>query len=239
MEDLRLMVSVNVTPPEIWWFSFLPLIVVGAVILGLIFLIVIGILVSRRVTVTMRASGAVALTLASILLLSGLWCMFLSPTIAYSETRGSFYSPISIDGFKSWSYTFSVYKGDILSGSVDGIKRFDGFNATGKAFNLRIYDSDNIVIWSQPNVTNTYFSIEALKSGMYKVEVQNPNEQAVEINVQVSVTAKVTYRPLEPVGQWLSLISLPIFGLGMWASGVFAAAQRKEKRETVNTNVQQ
>lgn len=232
-----MMNPMNAAPPELWWTSFLPLIIVGVVILGVIFFIVLGILLSRHVTITIKTSGAIALTLASILLLSGLWCMFLSPTTAYSETKESFYSRISIEGLKSWNYTSNVQKGDTLTGYVDSIRVYDGLsNASDKTFNLRIYDPDKDVVWFETNVPYAHFSVNALKSGVYKVEVQNPNRQAIECNVQIAVSTKVTYRPLEPLGQWLSLVSLPIFGFGMWASGLFAIIQRKEKKETVNIN---
>jgi len=223
--------AVEVAPPESWWLSFLPLIVVGAVILGLIFLIVFGMLISRRVTITVRTGGAVALTLASILLLSGLWCMFLSPLMTYSETKDSFYSPVSIDGLGNWSYSLSAHEEDTLGGSVDGVRAYDLPNGSGKTFNLRIYDPDNSVVWSETNITYRYFSVKALKSGVYKVEVQNPNQQPIECYIQITISEKVTYRPLEPLGQWLSLVSLPTFGFGMWASGVFAIMQKKEMKE--------
>lgn len=202
----------------------MPLIIAGVVILGFIFLIVLVIFVSRRVTITMKTGGAVALTLASILLLSGLWCMFLSPTMTYSETKESFHNRIPIQVFKSWSYNFSLQKGDTLYGSADGLREY---NAPEKAFNIYIYDPDGNIIWSETNISYTYFNIKALKSGLYRFVAQNPNPHIIGCYIQITVSAKVTYRPLEPVGQWLSLISLPVFGLGMWASGVFALRRKK------------
>mgnify|MGYP001100245929 FL=1 len=74
------------TQPVTWWYSILPLIIAGVVILGVMFLIVLGLLIARRVTITVKTGGAVTLTLASVLLLSGLWCMGLSPTATYPET---------------------------------------------------------------------------------------------------------------------------------------------------------
>jgi len=223
-------------PPEMWWTSFLPLIIVGVVILGVLFLLVLGILMSRRVTITMRTGGAVALTLASILFLTGLWSMFLSPMATYQETKDSFYNAVLIDGLKTWEYTFSVQEGDTVGGSI-GIRIDGGPNASGKTFNLRIYDANNNVVWSEANTTySKYFNIRALNSGVYKVEVQNLNRETIEVYVQITISAKVTFRPLDPLGQWLSLISLPIFGLGVWASGLFAARQRKGEKELVKVD---
>jgi len=222
---------VNVMPPEAWWLSYLPLIIVGIVILGVLFLIVFGVLISRRMTITMRTSGAVALTLASVLLLSGLWCMLLSPTSTYPETRSNFYDHISIDGLGNWSYTVNVQIGDTLFGSLDGVRVYDSpADASAKTFSIRVYDPEGNVVWSQTNVTYTYFNVESPKSGVMRVEIRNPSTQAIECNIQVTVSAKVIYRPLEPGGQWLSLISLPVFGFGIWASGLFAIIQKKEKK---------
>ncbi len=226
-----MMNDVNVMPAETWWISFLPLIIVGIVVLGVLFLIVFGILISRRVTITMRASGALSLTLASVLLLSGLWCMLLSPASTYPETKKSLYDHISIEGLGSWSYSVDVQEGDTLLGSVDGIRDYDSpAEASAKTLSVRVYDPDGNVVWSQTNVTYTYFNVESSKSGVMRVEIRNTSTQAIECNVQVTVSAKVTYRPLEPAGQWLSLISLPVFGFGMWASGLFAIMQKKEKK---------
>ena len=217
----------NVAPPTPWWYSFLPLIIVGVVALGFIFLVVLGILISRRVTITVRTGGALALTLASILLLSGLWCMFLSPTMEYTQTKDSFYREISIDGLESWSYSIDIQEKDNLVVSVDGIRAYNG---SGKAFNVYIYDPDGDVVWSEANTTYSHSTIKVLRSGVHRVEAQNPNQNAIECYVHVTVTAKVIYRVLEPLGQWLSLVSLPIFGLGMWASGVFAVMQKEYVR---------
>jgi len=224
-------------PPEMWWTSFLPLIIVGVVILGVIFLILFGILMSRRVTMTLRTGGAVALTLASILLLTGLWSMFLSPVVTYQETKDSFYNSVSIDGLKAWGYTFTVQDGDIIGGSVGGIRVDEVPDTAGKTFNLRIYDPSDNIIWSETNTTySKYFNIKAVRSGIYRAEVRNPNREDIECYVQVTISAKVTYRPLEPLGQWLSLISLPVFGLGIWASGLFTIMQKKEKKGSVNVH---
>ena len=175
-------------------------------------------------TVTRRTSGALALTLASILLLSGLWCMLLSPTTLDFPMKDTFSVRIQIDGLGVWSYPLSLEKGDILFGFVNG---------TGAVFNVDIYNPDgNIVtpVYSEANVSYSYFIIDIFKSGSYRLEVQNREQNAVEFRVQITVHSKVTVRPLEPLGQWLSLVSLPIYGLGIWASGVFTVIQKKEKK---------
>jgi hypothetical protein len=94
---------------------------------------------------------------------------------------------------------------------------------------VRIYDSDNDVLWSKSRVSYAYFNLKAPKTGDYRIEVQNPNKDVIEVNVQVTIRGEITHRPLNPAGQWLSLISLPIFGLGIWSSGLLR--QRKTRIE--------
>ncbi|KPV65220.1 MAG: hypothetical protein AOA65_0370 [Candidatus Bathyarchaeota archaeon BA1] len=176
----------NIAPPVPWWYAFLPLIIVGVVTIGIVCLIVVGILIGRRVTINLKTGGVVALTLASIILLSGLWCMFLTPTVTYSETKESFYRRISIDGLGAWSYPVSVQEGDTLFGSVEYIiKAYEGPPlppplSSVRTFNVRVYDPDDNIVWSETNVTYAYFNVKSSKSGVIKVEVRNPNQQAIE-----------------------------------------------------------
>jgi len=211
--------------------ALLPLIIVVVVVIGIIGLVVFGMLLSRRVTLTIKMGGAMALTLASIILLSGLWCMFLSPTMTYSDTRESFYRQVSIGGSTSWSYSFSVQEGETIDGSVDGIitsnaSFYISENST-KTFSIYVYDPNNNILWSQTDVTSAHLSIKALYSGVHRIEIRNPNPQSIDCYVYVSVYTKGTFRPLEPAGQWLSLISLPIFGFGIWASGLHTTLRKK------------
>jgi len=227
-----LVIQMDVVPPYTWWYTLVPLIIGGATVLGVIFLIVLGILASRRVTVSLRTGGAVTLTLASIILLSGLWCVFLSPTITHSETKESLYRNISISGSGNWSYSISMQERNTLMVSVSRDVRDS--DITGKVYRVYVYDPDGTVVRSETTTTYAQINLRALESGVYKVEAQNPNQQDIEFNVQIIVSAEVTYRPLEPLGQWLSLISIPIFGLGMWSSGLLAVLQKKpEKRPSI------
>ena len=150
--------------------------------------------------------------------------MVLSPTMTYSETKDSFYRQLSIGGLESWSYSIDVQVDDTLMIHADGIR---AYNDSSRNFSLYVYDPDGEIFQSETNTTYAHFSMKALKSGQYRIEVRNPNQSTVECNVQTTVSAKVTHRPLEPLGQWLSLMSLPIFGLGIWASGLFTIMRKR------------
>ncbi len=211
---------------SLYWYGIIPLIIIGAVILGVIFLVIIGLLVSRRVSVDLKVGGAITLTLASIILLSGFWCMFLSPTASYSHMKDSFYRQVSVTGSGEWIYSFDVERKNILSGSIN----FAGSSLNvGGIVNVSVIDPDGEVVWFEKLSSKSayvYFNLKALKSGVYQVRISNLIGEDVPLIVQVKVYEKVAYRPLEPLGQWLSLISLPIFGLGIWASDVISALRR-------------
>ena len=161
-----------------------------------------------------RSSGGIALTFASMILLSGLWCMFLSPTSSYYENRENSYTEISIDGQNNWVHDLEMFEEDTLDGSVNEVIAYEKMSSS--TFNFRIYDHNNNVIWSKYNVSNAYFNLKSIKSGEYTIELQNPNDQIVDCSIQFTVRSKIIHRPLNPIGQWLSIISLPIFGFGIW-----------------------
>lgn len=212
-------------------------IVIGAGVLGsifLLFLLILAFLSRGGQTISRRTGGALALTVALIILVSGLWCVYLSPTITYTEYKDSLYREISVEGQSSWSYAVDVLKGDTMDGSVSlYVVIYDRSpvvdkNFTDQTFSLFIYDPDGEIVWSQINVTYSYFTVKALKTGVHEIEVYNPNVEPIRGYVSFNIQGKVTVRPLEPLGQLMSLISLPIIGFGFWASGIYAVLRKRE-----------
>jgi len=212
-------------------------VVIGAGVLGslfLLFLLILAFLSRGGQTISRRTGGALALTVALIILVSGLWCVYLSPTLTYTEYKESFYREISVEGQSSWSYAVDVLKEDTMDGSVSlYVVIYDRSpivdkNFTDQTFSLFIYDPDGEIVWSQINVTYSYFTVKALKTGVHEIEVYNPNVEPIRGYVSFNVQGKVTVRPLEPLGQLMSLISLPIFGLGFWASGIYTVLRKRE-----------
>lgn len=203
-----------VYPP--WWFYFLPAFLIILIVITIIGLVAFGYVLGRRRIITFRTGGVLAITFASILLLSGIWCVFLSPATSYTETKESFSQTVSVAGNETWSRAFNLEINDFLAGSVDG-KPLETQPTQQPRFNIHIYDPNDNIVFSDVNVTYSYFNIEALQVGRYLFSVENPNPEKIDVYLHVSVRGKVTIRPLEPVGTWLSLISIPIFGLGVWA----------------------
>jgi hypothetical protein len=218
------MAVLDVFSPMRYGFGFSSLIMVCVSFVGIGILLGIGFLIGQRGAISIvrrlrcarRISGAIASTLALIILLSGLWCIFLSPTSTYYENRENFYTEISINGQDIWNYGFEMYEEDALDGSISVLRTYESNEGSSSIFNFRIYDQNNNVIWSRNSVSNAQFNLMFLRLGEYKIEVQNPNNKTVDYSIRFNIREKVTHRPLAPVGQCLSIISLPIFGLGIW-----------------------
>lgn len=179
----------------------------GLVILTFIFVSIL--LLRDRVLMSKRTGGAVTLTLASIILLSGIWCYALSPTVRRYEhdsiVRGE--KP-TIGASQIQTYYVELKEGERLTGDVSHEEA---------AFTLRIYDPEGDLIRSALNVTTSGLTVEALRSGSYRVEIENPNPESITPYIYIGKETEVPHRLLAPAGQWLSIISIPLFALGLWA----------------------
>jgi len=225
------------SPEPSVYVSIIPIFALGALFL-VGFILIFAFLFRGGQNISRKTGGALALTMALIVLFSGLWCVFLSPPATYTVYKDSLYRAISIDGRSGWNYAIEMVKGDTLDGSISPDSSVNPYmytegrcvfivNYTFPRFCLFIYDPDGISVWSQINTTNTYFNVKASKTGAYVVKVQNPNAETISCYISLSVQGKVTVRPLEPLGQWLSLISLPIIGLGVWAAEIYPRPKKE------------
>jgi len=188
--------------------------------------------------------GALTLTIASIILLSGIWCYYLSPTVDRTKVIDSYKYHLAIEKYTSRSITFPVEKGETITitvrapvvkippryeSTMHGVDYYylvpsEHLNRTSitvkvmviEKFNVKIFDPDGELISQELNVEHAHFRIKALKSGTYKVEIENLVGLTITVPVHIIRTIKTTIRPLEPGGQWLSIISLPIFAFGIW-----------------------
>ena len=185
-----------------------------------------------------RASGgAVTLTLASMLLLSGLWCMLLSPTTSYSRYTYNWRDSVTIPSALNWTYYFEIQEGDTLTVVIDYIKVnipeptrpppvFPNMTIIVSEIVLIpirlqtvcIYNSTGELVYEWPASGGFSQSDIELAPDRYTIVFRNHITYPIEVHAHISVRRRIVYRSLEPVGQWLSLISLPVFGLGIWAS---------------------
>lgn len=171
-------------------------------------------------------SGAISLTLASIVLLSGIWSMWLSPTYdnrKYEEIQrtNSLLSPNS-----TIRYSFETTKGQEIKVIVDAVYVPASTQGAENSFHesitasisATIYDSKENVVFQQANVTyvDVVKPILIQDGGTYQIEVTNNQNRTINVGIVVIDATKTVTRSLEPTGQWLTLISLPIFALGIW-----------------------
>ena len=193
--------------------------------IAMVFILLITFFIAmRRSAPSRETSGAIALTIAAIILLSGIWCMWLSPTVdtrKYDEiaTRSLVVEPLG-----TVANTFEAEKGQEIEVNIDFTGPVRVISVPGEVeqpiypiFSVDIYDPAGKLVWTQTNTTRVFMSSTPVtETGIYRVEVGNPREEAVSLTMRVQDRTKMTIRPLEPIGQWLSLISIPIFALGVW-----------------------
>ena len=173
---------------------------------------------------TRTNAGALALTFASIILLSGLWCIYLSPTMPQHISKLFRQENTILGAESSATYDVEVQEQDKLTIQIHNVwfenYTLPEFSLVGTAPEPRVHvsllDTLDLVIWAEEYVLHTSFSM-GLASGFYTLEIVNAHDNAdVRVFFTISVSGNVDYRPLQPFGLWLILVSFPIGGLGIW-----------------------
>ena len=174
---------------------------------------------------------AVALVFASILLLSGAWCVYFSPVSTVQETKLLREHFTELEGtelggndYSSVTYPVDVEDRDVVTIQLNRVgtdiylsSHEESIVLHVRGVNIYLKDPDGHVIWSDEHTLHAAYSIQ-LASGQYTIEIGNPGELGVNCFVTFTVDGYVDYRPLEPVGSLLILVSLPVFCLGAAAS---------------------
>jgi len=183
----------------------------GAFILVLILLLVV-----KRPYPSRESSGAITLTLASVILLSAMWCMWLSPTVETRKYDEIASSSLSVEPLGLVTQDFTAQKGQEIEVSINSVLVGRVEPPEFPTFSVKIKDPKGSLIWAQTNVTTVSFTRQVTESGVFKVEISNPKRETLSLSMRVLDRTKMTFRRLEPAGQWLILMSLPILGLGIW-----------------------
>lgn len=238
-------------------YTVIPFLALGAIVLAILFLLFLVILVLRGPQVSRATGGAVTLALASMVFLTGVWCSVFSPTSDRYESMAN--AGITLPTRGNWTYVGAFTQGETITGNVNLRDRVplyeprtgsqpeiigahpdlnttlpDGTIIVPKPmplFSVYLYDPQGGLVYSEERVSSSYFTVKASRTGQYRFIVENESEEGAGLYVSISKT--IRFRPLEPVGQWLSLVSLPLIGLGIWATlprgqslGEFAKNQR-------------
>ena len=175
--------------------------------------------------------ATVALMFASILLLSGAWCIYLSPVSTVQETKLLREHFTELEGTKlggnnysSVTYPVDVEDRDSVTIRLDRVGTDIYLSSHEESIVLDVLgvdiylkDPDGHVIWSDEHTLHAAYSIQ-LASGQYTIEIANPSERGVSCSLTFTIDGYLDYRPLEPAGSLLILISLPVLCLGAAAS---------------------
>jgi hypothetical protein len=176
-----------------------------------------------------QAKGAVTLTFASVILLSGLWALWYTPTSTYEYRRNERISGVNfvLEPGDSTANTFVAKKGvdearvNVWPQTIPK-QPYDPEQPQPEVpplISVSVHDAQGKVVKSYDNITSLQDgeSIAVDGPGTFKVDVSN-NLAHNAMNVQLDIydVTKIPNHPLEAMGQWLTIISLPVFGLAVW-----------------------
>jgi hypothetical protein len=209
-------------PPEATAFLTAPLIGLTLTIVVVLLLTVV------KRSAGPNSGGPIALTIAVILLISGFWSLWLSPTYETRLYEEKTVRSLSLSPQGSWSETFLIEAGETLEITATPVttRLADGgivevpTKPALPTFNAEIYGPGGELLWSQTATDHLYYLMPepAPSPGTLHIQFTNPHNQTLTLTLRITDRSKTTIRPLEPLGQWLTLISLPLFGLGAWLS---------------------
>ena len=176
-----------------------------------------------------QTKGAVTLTFASVILFSGLWALWHTPTSTYEHRKNEEIAGVDfvLESGNSTTNTFeikekveeirvSVWPQTIPSEPYDPERHAPD---VPPVISVRVHDAQGKVVSSYDNITSLSDgeSIAVDSHGTFKVDVSNNlADNAARIELGINDVTKVPNHPLEAMGQWLTIISLPVFGLATW-----------------------
>jgi len=175
-----------------------------------------------------RIFEAIILTGATILLLSGLWCICLAP-VAYilppnlGDANVAWVKNFPTKEFKPngvANYTFTADNGQYVQVQIHNLWFTDH-----KTFGCAVYDSQNDIVFennfSQVMGRNKFGFLSQAR-GQYTLMIYNQPDVTTQLTVEIT-GYHATYRPSISIGVLLILISLPLYGFG-----IYLITRRKE-----------
>ena len=169
------------------------------------------------------------MTVAAVFLSSGLWALWYTPALTYEPRRNEEIGNIELTLQPSTSAikVLEVKQGvQELSISIRAQTIIDNDpNETSyptdipPTFSARIVNPQGKAIARYDNVTSVGSEerISVPQPGSHQIELTNISlENNLALQIHTRDVTKVVNHPLEAMGQWLTIISTPIFGLGAW-----------------------
>ncbi|MEM2952801.1 MAG: hypothetical protein QXU21_00815 [Candidatus Bathyarchaeia archaeon] len=160
------------------------------------------------------------LTSATVLLLSGLWSLYLSPiehilppnlsdvNIAWTKNfPAREFQPNSVV-----DYNFTAEEGQYVQVQIHNLWFTDY-----KTIEYILYDSQNNIILENHLVFpgNVEFGFLSKTTGQYTLRIHNQPDVMTQLIVEIT-GYYATFKPLAFIGVFLILISLPLYGLSVW-----------------------
>lgn len=177
---------------------------------------------------SIQSKGAITLTFASVLLLSGLWALWHTPTTTYEPRKNEQVAGFelvvkpnnsSVQTFKVREQveeiTINAWPQIIPSAPYDPVQPPPEITPV---ISLTVYDPKGEVIRVYDNVTSVPQAerIAVFSSGDFKLLLTNNVDSAMKTEIRINDVTKVPNHPFEAMGQWLAIVSAPVFGLAVW-----------------------
>jgi hypothetical protein len=176
-----------------------------------------------------QTKGAVTLTFASVILFSGLWALWYVPESGYDYRKNEQMAGVDfiVEPGNSTTKEFEVKRG------VEDMRLYlwpqtildDPYDTERPPYeippviSIAIHDPEGKVVKSYDNITSLSEGVMIAVSspGAFSVDIENNSpKNDVRIGLQVYDVTKAVSHPFEAMGQWLTIVSLPIFGLAGW-----------------------
>ncbi|MGH9993369.1 MAG: hypothetical protein ACREAZ_12165 [Nitrososphaera sp.] len=172
-----------------------------------------------RANPEIKVSIAVIFTIASVLLIFGIWTIVRpspdnddDPRLFYIDWLGT---QANIEPFGVVGHSFYATKGQLIEVRVSQ-PGYDPLLPLDPSMSVTFSDPDGNFLIDQKTVeaTNTVLLIE--QTGTYHIEVTNNQDQQLNIGINVYSVERKAVDHFEAFGSMLSLMSIPIFLLGVW-----------------------
>jgi len=165
---------------------------------------------------TRRMAGAVALTVAAVLLMSAAWFYFLSPT---SERSDDWRYDFTIEGLASEDAPFSAEEGQTIHVTTSLYLVLEEEQIPPlemPPYNVQVFDPRGELVMRQENLFGYHvLKFEAPKTGDYVIEIENLSNRTAAADI--TIRGIVQFRPAAPIGTWFLMMSLPVLVFGILA----------------------
>ena len=160
-----------------------------------------------------KSIGAVILTVATLLLFIGLWCIYLSPPVIYgpSDLNIAWYRSFREQHFPPNAtkiFPFNAEDDQYVRIYIENVEV-----VTSRSFDVLIYDPENNIVYQRTSAST--IDLIPRKTGEYTLEIHNQPYVETELTVEI-IGYYAVFKPLIPTGQLLILTSIPLYGLSIW-----------------------